>query len=481
MINKDEIMAFANETGLAPTVVEKDYVLGWLLAGIYYNTTLSSSWIFKGGTCIKKCYFETYRFSEDLDFTVKDEGHLKENFLNEQFSLISSWISENVGLVVPSDRFKFDIYKNKRGTFSCEGRIYYESYFVAGRRELPKIKLDLTADEFLALPPVDRKIFHGYSDDPDEGIIAKCYSFEELFAEKVRALAQRGRPRDLYDVVNLFRNENIPSPSVLKDLLGKKCAFKNIDVPTLESILVFKDELVANWEPMLAHQLPALLSIDTYLRALPEFFSWLETTATSIGATTISTSGRILAPVSTEGAAYRPRYGHLRLTSTRGSSLEIIRFAAGNRLCVDLGYQGSIRRVEPYSLRETKAGDILLYAVKSQTGEIRGYRVDRIESASVTNQAFRPRYLVELSPSTQLSAPSDFGSPSTLGLPKRAPRTRTTRSSRSFSSGPTYVFKCTFCERTFKKSTYNPSLNPHKTKDGWPCPGRVGYFVETKY
>lgn len=475
MISKDEIMAFANETGLTPAVVEKDYVLGWLLAGIYENTVLSSSWIFKGGTCIKKCYFETYRFSEDLDFTLKDEGHLKENFLTEQFSSISSWLSESVGLVVPSDRLKFDIYQNKRSTLSCEGRIYYESYFVAGKRELPKIKLDLTADELLVLPPVDRKIFHGYSDDPENGISAKCYSFEELFAEKVRALAQRGRPRDLYDVVNLFRNDNIPAPSVLRDLLGKKCAFKNIAIPTLNSILLFKDELLANWEPMLAHQLPSLLKIDTYLDALPEFFSWLDGISASGGPMTTASS--VLKSVSTQGDVYRPRYGHLRLTNTRGGSLEIIRFAAGNRLCVDLRYEGSIRRIEPYSLRETQAGQILLYAVKSQTGEIRSYRIDRIEGASVTNQVFRPRYLVELSPSSQPSAPRRFGSSSSLGLPRPTTKSRRTRSTFS----PKYQYRCSYCGKTFTKGTYNSSLNPHKNKNGYPCPGRTGYFIKTVF
>jgi len=197
MISKDEIMTFASETGLAPNVVEKDYVLGWLLAAIYKNSIHNPVWVFKGGTCIKKCYFETYRFSEDLDFTLHDQNHLDDNFLKTQFTSVSDWLNENVGLVIPPDRFKFDIYQNKRNTTSCEGRIYYESHFVAGKRELPKIKLDLTADELLALPSVERKIFHGYSDDPEEGINARCYSYEELFAEKVRALSERGRPRDL--------------------------------------------------------------------------------------------------------------------------------------------------------------------------------------------------------------------------------------------------------------------------------------------
>ena len=65
MITKDEIITVADETGLTPAIVEKEYVLGWLLAAVNMNVALSSTWVFKGGTCLKKCYFETYRFSED--------------------------------------------------------------------------------------------------------------------------------------------------------------------------------------------------------------------------------------------------------------------------------------------------------------------------------------------------------------------------------------------------------------------------------
>jgi len=49
-----------------------------MLAGIYAHEELAESWIFKGGTCLKKCFFETYRFSEDLDFTLRDEAQLDE-------------------------------------------------------------------------------------------------------------------------------------------------------------------------------------------------------------------------------------------------------------------------------------------------------------------------------------------------------------------------------------------------------------------
>ena len=47
MIDKREILAIAHQTSLTPHVVEKDYVLGWMLAGIYGNEDLAESWIFK--------------------------------------------------------------------------------------------------------------------------------------------------------------------------------------------------------------------------------------------------------------------------------------------------------------------------------------------------------------------------------------------------------------------------------------------------
>jgi predicted nucleotidyltransferase component of viral defense system len=64
----------------------EDYVLGWILAGINGHAGLAESWVFKGGTCLKKGYFETYRFPEDLDFSLRDENWLDEEFLRPVFS-----------------------------------------------------------------------------------------------------------------------------------------------------------------------------------------------------------------------------------------------------------------------------------------------------------------------------------------------------------------------------------------------------------
>lgn len=57
-----------------------------MLAGIYAHEKLGNTSIFKGGTCLKNCFFETYRFSADLDFTLRNGAHLDETFLKRVFA-----------------------------------------------------------------------------------------------------------------------------------------------------------------------------------------------------------------------------------------------------------------------------------------------------------------------------------------------------------------------------------------------------------
>ena len=53
-------------------VIDKDYALEWLLHGIYHkDSRIRDLMILKGGTSIRKIFFpQTWRFSEDLDFTI---------------------------------------------------------------------------------------------------------------------------------------------------------------------------------------------------------------------------------------------------------------------------------------------------------------------------------------------------------------------------------------------------------------------------
>ena len=187
MIPKQELLDLATDFGLQPNVVEKDYALGWMLAALGEHPDTRDAWLFKGGTCLKKCFFETYRFSEDLDFTLLEPAHLDAAFLNKLFEDIAAWIYDETGMVLPPDARKVEIYTNPRGGTSAEGRLGYRGPL--GRTGgAPRIKLDLTDHERIVLEPDRREVHHPYTDRPADGIWVTTYSFEEVFAEKTRAL-----------------------------------------------------------------------------------------------------------------------------------------------------------------------------------------------------------------------------------------------------------------------------------------------------
>jgi len=476
VINRQEIADFSREFGLTANVIEKDYMLGWLLAGISNHSELNASWAFKGGTCLKKCYFETYRFSEDLDFTLTEAEHQDEGFLVSAFKEIAGWVYDASGIEVPRELIRFDVYKNPRGKISVQGRIAYRGPLRPGG-DLPRIKLDLTDDEVLVLDPVSREVFHPYSDTPEGGIHVPCYCFEEVFAEKIRALGERLRPRDLYDVVHLYRHDSTrQGRELILSTLERKCAFKGISVPTME-ILETKPEraeLETEWENMLGHQVPVLPPFEQFWQELPEIFEWLYRAVEKTTPPAISSMGQVI------DTTWQPPA--MATAWHTAVPLEIIRYAAANRLCVNLTYHGSRRLIEPYSLRRTRDGNLLLYAVKHQTGENRSYRVDRIQGAEVTKTPFTPRYAVELTTAGPLSAPQTTARARDFGFSAPGIRSTTRTPKRATSNySPKYIFECSYCGKRFTHKTNDPKLNKHKDKQGYQCPGRTGFYVDTKY
>jgi hypothetical protein len=341
------------------------------------------------------------------------------------------------------------------------------------RGDLPRIKLDLTTDEILVLDPVIREVHHPYSDLPDDGIRIKSYCFEEIFAEKIRALAERERPRDLYDVVHLYRHDELdPDQPCILSTLEKKCEFKQISVPTMDTFRnrPERDELESEWENMLAHQLPALPPFSQFWQALPEVVRWMH------GLVTKTVKAAI--PVGRQAIDVNWRPPAMAQAWHTTTPLERIRFAAANRLCVNLHYQNKYRLIEPYSLRRTKEGNILLYALRHETNEWRAYRVDRIQGVEITQTPFVPKHAVELTPAGPISIPQ---------LTRRSGRNDAFRSpihrssSERQSSRPTYIIECPYCAKKFNRKKSNTRLNPHKDKSGYPCSGRNGYLVDTKY
>ena len=473
MIDRTEVLRLASEFGLEPRIVEKDYVLSWVLAGIYRDPVMSETWIFKGGTCLKKCFFETYRFSEDLDFTITEAAQARRGISGNEVS--GNWRMgvRNGRLELPAEQRRFDVYNNKRGGRCCEARIGYRGPIAPRGGDLPRIKLDLTADELLVLPTVIRPVSHVYSDSPEEGMSARCYAFEELFGEKIRALGERSRPRDLYDVINLFRHGDFrEAANAIRDVVQRKCTFKNVPFPSFEALAVFRDELFAEWGNMLGHQLPALPPVQSFWEALPEFFNWLAGTRMPA----------VVAPypLAAGDQVLRLPAGAFSMPGRSAPDIEVIRFAAANHLCVDLDYmdeQGRVgtRTIEPYSLRRTQEGNILLHAVRTQDQQHRSYRLDRIRGARATQRTFTPRFAVELMPSGPLTI-----APAATRQAYSQPSIRTTRPART-SSGPTYLFRCPVCNKRFDRKSYDATLRPHKNRDGWDCYGRYGVYEGTKY
>jgi hypothetical protein len=140
--------------------------------------------------------------------------------------------------------------------------------------------------------------------------------------------------------------------------------------------------------------------------------------------------------------------------------------------------------VEPYSLRETQDGNLIIYGVKVETEEVRAYRVDRVQSIKVTTRVFRPRYRIEFSstggihaiPTERKSGSSSFAGYGLAGRPhKSIGRIKTAN-----PFGMKYIFQCSMCMKKFTKSTNNPTLRAHKNSYGMQCSGKHGYFIGNK-
>jgi predicted nucleotidyltransferase component of viral defense system len=474
MIRKQDILDRAAEWQLRPDVVEKDYVLGWLLAGVA-STPLREHWIFKGGTAIKKCYFETYRFSEDLDFSLLDGAAYTLGEIAGNLRSLVDRVSDLSGIEFPPDAIIVRERRNLQGQPTFEGRVGYRGPLVYPGT--PKVLFDLTQHEAVLEPPEERHIVHPYPDDLPADATVRAYAFSELLAEKTRALFERSRPRDLYDVIHLL--ENAPGPLDLpqvRALFVRKCAGKKVTAPTavgLVAIVTADAELRSEWGSMLAHQLPALPDLEPMIARLPELLGWLDPDAPAMLPEAQLPAAPIPqheTPIVAPGIQYW------------GSSLplETIRFAGSNRLLLEFDYHGRHRVVEPYSVRRAAStGNILLYAWEIASAQMKAFKVAEMVNVRPANTVFTPRYQLELSGSGPLpvsSTRSAYRSP-----PIRKSRTQTRRPA-SNPFGPTYAFQCPYCQKRFEHRKNDPSLRKHKQPGGWgDCPGRRGHLVDTKY
>jgi predicted nucleotidyltransferase component of viral defense system len=467
MIGKQDILERAREWQLRPDVVEKDYVLGWLLAAIAQHEETSRHWVLKGGTCVKKCFFETYRFSEDLDFSLLPEAAYSEEDLRQVLAEITDLTRELSGIEFSPDALAVRVRADRQGRTTFEGKIGYRGPLAVPG--WPRVLFDLTQHEPVVDEPVLRRVLHSYPDDLPADTLVQTYSMEELVAEKVRALYERFRPRDLYDVVYVL-GDSAHGIDLLhaREVFEEKCAAKQLACPSSTDIIALverSDELRAEWANMLAHQLPRLPPINGMLARLAAALAWL----TPIPVAVRTAPPPLPAPATESIVA--PDSARLWRS---GVPLEAVRFAGANHLLVRFLYSGKVRTLEPYSLRRSGRGNLLLYGWELESGQIKAFDVAKISQLSTTDRSFTPRYRVEFSPGAAVAAPMLSSVPRVRRMSTRPSRVRR-------HSGSTYVYVCPVCNREFRHQRRDPTLRRHKTSEaGWYCSGRGGHLVRVE-
>jgi predicted nucleotidyltransferase component of viral defense system len=218
MIRPGEIQNKAREVGVRDQQIEKDYVLSWILKGIANHEKLAKTIVFKGGTVLKKVYFEDYRFSEDLDFTLLDDAITNEqvfDWFNEVFEFIKE--EANIPLAIIDDNEHED-----------GGINFYISYVgpLGGIGSNKKVKVDISRSEQLVFTPVKRDVICGYTDVEEHQLL--CYPLEEVLVEKLRSVMQRMQARDFYDIWYLLEEHGMDIDFYIPEF-KQKCESKEID------------------------------------------------------------------------------------------------------------------------------------------------------------------------------------------------------------------------------------------------------------
>ena len=217
MIKPSEIQKWANKVGVRDSQIEKDYILSWILCGIASHSELPKEIVFKGGTVLKKVYFDDYRYSEDLDFTlIADRSN---DQLRKWFEEVFDYIKEEANIPLQI----IDQNDHEDG-----GMNFYISYIgpFGGDGSNKKVKVDISRSEKLVFDAVTKPAIINYSDLQDHELL--CYPLEEVLVEKLRSTMQRMQPRDYYDIWYLLEVYGMDIDFFVPEFI-EKCKAKDID------------------------------------------------------------------------------------------------------------------------------------------------------------------------------------------------------------------------------------------------------------
>jgi len=242
-------------------VLERDYCLSWFLVGLS-KTPLTDILAFKGGTAIKKCYIPDYRFSEDLDFTMREAVSFEK--IQAYLALVFENVEKASGIKIQVSRYDRHSHENSH------------TFFIAYEGPLPgtavkEVKVDITIQEKIVFPVASNpvlKTYDEYEDLPDDAIIS-IYSINEIVSEKIVALFDpaRNEPRDLYDLWYLSTNKYVALAD-LAEAFALKMKFRGKELIDVKENFVRKEaRLKKLWNARLTAQMATLPEFDEVFRA----------------------------------------------------------------------------------------------------------------------------------------------------------------------------------------------------------------------
>lgn len=243
-------------------VLERDYCLSWFLVGLS-KTPLTKILAFKGGTAIKKCFIPDYRFSEDLDFTLREDASFEK--IQEHFALAFAYAERTSGIRLQITRHDRHSHENSHTFF-----LGYEGPLPGASGK--EVKVDISIRERIVFPiessPV-LKAYDEYEDLPADEMIG-VYSISEIAAEKIIAIFDpaRNEPRDLYDLWYLTANK-YANLADLRNAVELKMKFRERELTGARENFIRKEaRLKKLWDLRLSSQMAALPEFDQVFRAV---------------------------------------------------------------------------------------------------------------------------------------------------------------------------------------------------------------------
>ena len=252
MINYTQIQRLASKEGIPEEAIEKDYLIELILFYIAKDRYLNKLLVFRGGTALKKVYFPGYRFSEDLDFLVEDEGSIRE--CQEKLDQI---------LIKISSEYPFQL--NKRLEQNKDRLGFFILYDIIPEiRTTKELKVDILKDDFIPAFR-EKEILFCYEDFKEKRLSLKTYILESVASDKInRILGVDNEPRDLYDLLYLLKS-NVDIGKV-KEELKKRHGYEAY-LPNLLGE-ISKEAYRKNWEFRLKHQIVNLPCYETVIDEL---------------------------------------------------------------------------------------------------------------------------------------------------------------------------------------------------------------------